>query len=342
MCIIAYKPFGVPQIDDDTMERMWDANRDGAGLMLIRPGESRILVHKGFMDFKDFLSCVHSLKIDESCVAVYHFRIGTSGGKTPEKTHPFPVVNNPDLLNALDYTCVRAVAHNGVLGAGEEDFSDTQCFIRDVLSQYTLLNIYAELIAYQSAGSKLLIMDVNEGVYLTGAWEEHGGCFFSNTTYKKRTYSYANFSPSRRAGTPAYLDGYSYDSNQDYWGYYGYQQQGTIPNQHSGAVHQGTSETPVPNPKTHCAKGTPGLIYKCKTCDLRAQCGRYQRHCAIKKHVGVGADDMCTSGWYWYETEEAVCTKCRHRHTCKGFSYVSKETRTRSKGNFNKAVRDTP
>ena len=73
MCIAIYKPEGhlIPQ---ETLERCFNANPDGAGYMFHK--NDKLYIKKGFFTFKEFWS---SYKRDKSKQTVIHFRIKTHG-----------------------------------------------------------------------------------------------------------------------------------------------------------------------------------------------------------------------------------------------------------------------
>ncbi|MGN0009543.1 MAG: hypothetical protein ACI33N_07805 [Desulfovibrionaceae bacterium] len=189
MCIIALKRKGIALPDRNTLETCFYHNPDGAGVAIWRHGEQKVCIHKGFMDFQPFFSFVEK----EVCLAdtaVLHFRIGTSGGNTPQNCHPFPIEREVHALKALEVTSRFAFIHNGVLGMGEKTLSDTQVFIRDTL--YGMRERLAEKgiqkkLEKLTKGSRTIAIDAKKGVMLmTGEWitDKNTGILFSNNSFK--------------------------------------------------------------------------------------------------------------------------------------------------------------
>ena len=46
---------------------------------------------------------------------VFHMRIGTHGSMGPENTHPFPLSNKEEYLQALYMKTSVGIAHNGII-----------------------------------------------------------------------------------------------------------------------------------------------------------------------------------------------------------------------------------
>lgn len=113
MCIICASKSGVQQPTDTTLRAMFRHNPHGAGFMYARNG--KVTIHKGFMNIGDFLAAVHAEKFTPNDSVVYHFRISTQAGVTASMTHPFPLSNQPKMMQALDLTCRCGIAHNGII-----------------------------------------------------------------------------------------------------------------------------------------------------------------------------------------------------------------------------------
>jgi REP element-mobilizing transposase RayT len=192
MCIAVYKPYGTPAVSKDILHNCFDNNDDGAGYAWWDKKEKTWHVRKGFLTFDAFWKSFGKRKFGKKSKYVAHFRIGTSGIKGgPTCTHPFPVSKEPDKLEALSYKSKFITMHNGVVGAGDGNLSDTMVAVRDhtsVLWQYAdddrVESLLCELLKYGS--NRWLITD-EEHVCLYGDWDEDkemGGVFFSNGGYK--------------------------------------------------------------------------------------------------------------------------------------------------------------
>lgn len=189
MCVIVYKKENVNPPSQEILANCWDNNKDGAGIMVRM--EDKILLKKGFMKKDELLQeTEHLAKNFPGSEYAIHFRIGTSGSWDRACTHPFPITQNVKKLKKTFQYAKGAVMHNGILGQGENDLSDSQVFVRDVLANcYNMLykkNIRA-MVESITKGNRLLIMLPNETL-LTGTWIKKNDIYYSNSTYKKRNY----------------------------------------------------------------------------------------------------------------------------------------------------------
>ena len=191
MCIICVSPAGVKQPSVNTLRTMFYRNPHGAGYMAAREG--KVIIHKGFMDFDSFLRAVRSEHFTKDDSVVYHFRISTQAGVSPEMTHPFPLSNQPHRMRDLDLTCRCGIAHNGIIRLTTDptntEYSDTAIFITDYLAR--LIHRPADLRnqdlldhIHDLARSKFAIMDASGYVATIGEFIEDHGLLFSNNSYE--------------------------------------------------------------------------------------------------------------------------------------------------------------
>ena len=190
MCIICVSRSGVRQPGEATIRAMFLNNPHGAGYMFARDGW--VTIHKGFMDLDDYLRAIREEHFTVSDSVVYHFRISTQAGVSPEMTHPFPLSNQPARLRKLDLRCRVGVAHNGVIpltsDPSNERYSDTAIFITDYLSH--IIRRRADLRdrrvldrIFQIAHSRLAIMDGGGYIATVGKFIDERGLLFSNASY---------------------------------------------------------------------------------------------------------------------------------------------------------------
>lgn len=194
MCIIIVKKAGVAMPDADTLEQCFYMNPDGAGFMYYRAG--KVHIKKGYMDLKSLEKALEKHKLGKEDDVVIHFRITTSGGTKKQNCHPFPLSSSAKELRSVDITCEAALAHNGIIGQGCSDLSDTMLFIRDIASHETFINgVFLDkrdirkFIAYYTEGSRLVYMYATpKGAALRfyGDWidDEKTGLMFSNYGYQ--------------------------------------------------------------------------------------------------------------------------------------------------------------
>lgn len=188
MCVIALIPREKPVSQED-LQKCWNRNPDGAGYMFAHGG--KITVRK-FMAWAAF---IEQFQRDHAVLGpvadfVLHFRIATSGLIDLANAHPFKA--GPD----------HAFVHNGVLGQGQGDKSDTHLF-RDRIAeplfrkfpQALELETLTELIkGYIGTYNKMVFLR-KDGLYRivnesAGTWKD--GLWFSNTSWSyeyKGSYS---------------------------------------------------------------------------------------------------------------------------------------------------------
>ena len=137
MCVILYKPKGEKLPKREILYNCFNNNKDGAGYTFT--SKNNVIIKKGYKDFdklyndllKDYKK--YSLELHN---LIIHFRIGTSGGLTKEKTQPFKITNNVKELNKLYINNNKpSIVHNGIFYdfIYNDKLSDTQNFIKDFL-----------------------------------------------------------------------------------------------------------------------------------------------------------------------------------------------------------------
>jgi predicted glutamine amidotransferase len=220
MCVIAVKKRGVALPSESNIKAMWNANKDGAGIMYTYNG--KVYVEKGFMKLDDLLRALTDLdkKINiKNTPLVMHFRITTHGGTSPYNTHPFPVSSNEEHLKALDLSCNLAMVHNGIINSVDtptgSTMSDTMIYISDVLAPLYMLNkdfyrnSFGKTLMENTIGwSKLVFLDKNGelsmvGDFKNGTTDDTKDILYSNlnhditSRFDKSIYTYE--SPSYKS-----------------------------------------------------------------------------------------------------------------------------------------------
>lgn len=185
MCIILYKPENKNFPSNKTLVNCFQNNPDGAGFAIRYPS-GKILIDKGYMTARSFFKRLKT--IPSNFAVCIHFRLGTSGGISPEKCHPFPVTSNDILLNSLYYFTDTAIAHNGILGQGSKRMSDTQLFVRDELAPIKNKlfdgDIQKAIVERLNGSNKIIIMSIGKRPVIYGKWKEDSGIYYSNDGYK--------------------------------------------------------------------------------------------------------------------------------------------------------------
>lgn len=193
MCIICSSPAGIDQPTTAQLRRMFETNPHGAGYMVARSGH--VEISKGYMDIESFLKAIQSEGFTKNDPVVYHFRISTQAGVTPEMTHPFPLSRRLSDMTELDITsCSVGVAHNGIIpitsDRNDHSYSDTARFITrylvklirgpEDLRSHAVMEMISEL-----THSRLAILDKTGYIAYVGRWiTEENGLRFSNASYQ--------------------------------------------------------------------------------------------------------------------------------------------------------------
>lgn len=176
-----------------TIETMWYNNPDGAGFMYAKGG--KVFIEKGFMDLQSFVRAIDSLDKSIDIVAtplIMHFRITTSGGTTPENTHPFPVSDSLKQLQRTRCTAPLAIAHNGMINIkpSSKVVSDTMEYVTAQLSLlYKLREDFyttktGKELVYNAIQSKMAFLDKAGRIETVGKFHELNGILYSNYSYQ--------------------------------------------------------------------------------------------------------------------------------------------------------------
>lgn len=191
MCVIAVSRSGNRQPTTDELRSMWKHNPDGAGYMFAESG--KVIIHKGFMSFDDFIRSVKSEHFTDGDSVVYHFRISTQAGRTPQMTHPFPLTHHLRECEYLDCWCPIGIAHNGIISLttdhSETTYSDTALFITKYLSKIVRTpgdlddQDVLDMIEHLGGWSKFALMDGIGTITTIGEFTEDDGILLSNTNH---------------------------------------------------------------------------------------------------------------------------------------------------------------
>ena len=189
MCVIVYKPKGINIPDKDILHNCYINNNDGVGYTFT--DRKNVVVKKGYKDFelfyKDLLKDYKKHNLKEHNL-IMHFRIGTSGGLTKEKTQPFKITNNVKELNKLYIKNKKtSIVHNGVFSnyTYNSNLSDTQNYIKDFLQPLLVSGIRnkTELIKDTLSYSKIAMLNNKDNVSLYGEYILDNGIYYSNNSY---------------------------------------------------------------------------------------------------------------------------------------------------------------
>lgn len=177
MCVIVYKPSGIPMPDKEILRYCWDSNPDGAGVIWREDGNLNF--QKGLMTiweteaFMQYLA--KQIDLQETEVAI-HFRLGTSGGISVEMTHPMDLQDPRKLYGESE----ALLMHNGVIpGLGNQFESDTMVLARKLAgkSEEEIVRIL------QHTPGRFIFATKNE-THLIGYFLKDNGVWYSNLLWK--------------------------------------------------------------------------------------------------------------------------------------------------------------
>ena len=197
MCIIASIPAG-SQIDETTLNQMWNSNPDGGGIAYIEDG--KVKTYKS-MKLKKFRANFFRI-LDEhgDSDILVHTRIATHGSVCIPNVHPFPVMQDGKVLDDLVF------AHNGILPSpfippAKLDISDTR-YINEVLFNGTDFDTvlddsrWREMIGDIIGHNKFVFLSANpahkqESYIINSHLGEYDGkVWYSNSSYCKPKYRF--------------------------------------------------------------------------------------------------------------------------------------------------------
>lgn len=203
MCVIVYKPFNKQCPTEEQLKLCWERNPHGAGFAILMQDDQEQYywkVHKGLMEWEDFLSAWQAEDItDENC-AVLHFRIKSKGEVNKKQTHPFVISDKFKDMTKLKFDTDTIVFHNGTCGKGAgKAGNDTMVFIQDIIHP---LDKYRDDTKLKAILNKLLD-DTHDRWFIAhrtvvekyGVWTEVDGCWYSNTLWKPYKPAQSSYKP---------------------------------------------------------------------------------------------------------------------------------------------------
>lgn len=170
MCVIIYKPSGAKLPDLETLDRAYQRNPHGCGLV------SPKIFYKGlsYNSFKKNLK-----ECSESEPLLIHFRFATHGSVNRSNCHPF-----------FDKETNTFFMHNGIINAvrPNKDQTDSECAFRRILQPYIriygidskeFLDAANHIIGYHS---KFAFMQGSD-IRLFGEYFIYKDCYYSNLRF---------------------------------------------------------------------------------------------------------------------------------------------------------------
>ena len=173
--------------------------------MVARGG--RVEISKGYMSWAPFIKAIRYEQFTAADPVVYHFRISTQAGVTPEMCHPFPLTSHIEDCKMLDVGCPVGVAHNGIIHLTSDnrdrEYSDTAHYIAEFLRFFVRspedLRDPAVLDAIQrTTESKWAILDGSGYIATVGDFIEERGLLFSNGSFRGTRSPQHSYMSSRK------------------------------------------------------------------------------------------------------------------------------------------------
>ena len=191
MCIIIHKPKG-KQFNKEHIEKAYEFNKDGFGIMYFDELNSNVVVEKGLDLFtSDFFLTLDNYDDKE---AVLHLRNNTVGTTTLENCHPFPVGDGSYFM------------HNGTINSFKPTFGDTSDSLElsnaissiiattgaEILENEGMISLL-QAIAGTSI-NRLVFMDNQGKVHIVNPQLgiDEDGIWYSNDYYKREPYKPIN------------------------------------------------------------------------------------------------------------------------------------------------------
>lgn len=196
MCVIIHKPENT-KLNREKFEQCWRRNAHGLGFHSVKDG--LWYTKKGLMDMEEAWKEIEPFT-DTSADSVFHFRIQSRGGVSPELTHPFECGNE------------RYLFHNGTVKIfphlnGDSDTAGLAKLITLLTDEdaCSLLKVLSD-----KAHGRFVFVDSKKNKHIFGDKESvtQDGLWFSNTKHE-----------THKGGALAVGDG---ADDCEYYGYHGY------------------------------------------------------------------------------------------------------------------------
>jgi len=187
MCIIIYHPEDTNMVSKQVLKHCWDKNSDGAGYSYWDQASKMWLVNKGFMSWSAFWLSFNAHSFSKQTTWIAHFRIATAGNTDGGNTHPFKICTNYDTMRIEKYRAKKIAFHNGVVGSGEDEASDTMFHIKTYIAPLfpsihkKKINIIITHLCETNSNRWLLTNGAT--LFLFGDWETKDGVYYSNKSY---------------------------------------------------------------------------------------------------------------------------------------------------------------
>lgn len=172
MCVIIAKGTTDKKPTKSIITDCYLENDDLCGIAFVNPSSKLVTVFRG-LTLDKMLTINDSLPNDT--IAIYHFRIATSGVINIRNSHPFPLYAPKDKEKVK---CRLALAHNGVIAGGDRKLSDTAKLVSWIEeNQITDIDY---ILSLASGYNKFATLDYEGNLTLYGTFTEKYSMSFSN------------------------------------------------------------------------------------------------------------------------------------------------------------------
>lgn len=187
MCIAIVTTPG-KRMSEKALFRGWSINQDGGGIAFVRKG--RVEIRKGFFKYNDFHKAYSDAfdEVGQESPFLIHMRIGTSGLKNANNTHPFYIKPQSGPAGAMIHNGILFTPAGAFKGPEDDRKSDTRVLVEafnNILRLQDVLQARFDLGVAIGRGNKLaflydtgdfVIINEEEGYWDDGIWYSNGSC----------------------------------------------------------------------------------------------------------------------------------------------------------------------
>lgn len=187
MCIAIVTTPG-KRVGDNALYRGWTSNQDGGGFAFVKQG--KVVIEKGFFKYNEFHKALNAAvdTYGQQSPFLIHMRIGTSGLKNENNTHPFAIKPQDGPAGAMMHNGILFTPGGAYRGPDHDKKSDTRVVaeaLNNILRLQDVLQAKKELGAAIGYGNKLaflydtgdyVIINENQGYWDDGIWYSNSSC----------------------------------------------------------------------------------------------------------------------------------------------------------------------
>lgn len=200
MCVAIVTQPG-KRVENAALYRGWNINRDGGGFAYIENG--KVKIEKGFFEYNGFNKAYDAAfsRVGESSPFLIHMRIGTSGLKNANNTHPFAIKPQDGPGGAMIHNGILFTPSGAYKGPADDAKSDTRVVaeaLNNILRLQDVKDAKVALGLAVGSGNKLaflydtgeyVIVNEDEGSWDEGIWYSNHSCAAVSRGYSEHGYA---------------------------------------------------------------------------------------------------------------------------------------------------------